>query len=128
MRISGRGEPGAGGARSGDLYLRVKLAIHPDFRVEGGNLYYDLELAPWEAALGANVTVPTIGGSVNIKIPSGAQSGQKMRVRGRGLPTASDGAGDLYVALRIQMPTEISGEEKELWKKLSEISTFRPRD
>jgi curved DNA-binding protein len=128
LRISGRGEPGAGGAKAGDLYLRVRLAAHPEFRVEGRDLYHDLDLAPWEAALGANVAVPTLNGSVNIKIPPGAQTGQRLRVRGRGLQGPNGEAGDLYAALRIQMPREIPDAEKELWKKLAGESTFRPRD
>jgi curved DNA-binding protein len=127
LRLSGRGEPGAHGGRAGDLYLRVRLAAHPDFRVEGGDLYHDLDLAPWEAALGASVPVPTLSGSVNIKIPSGAQAGQRLRVRGRGLPSSKGEPGDLYVALRIQMPSEISEAEKEIWKKLAQESNFRPR-
>src|SRR5271170_2875782 len=85
LRISGRGEHGSGGAEAGDLYLRVRLAKHPDFDVDGHNLVYEAELAPWEAALGAEISVPTLTGRVNIKIPAGTQSGQKLRVRGRGL-------------------------------------------
>jgi curved DNA-binding protein len=127
LRLAGRGEPGSGGGPAGDLFLRVRLASHPDFRVEGGDLYHDLDLAPWEAALGANVSVPTLSDPVNIKIPSGAQAGQRLRVRGRGLPGPSGGAGDLYAVLRIQMPTAIPEAEKKLWEKLAEESKFRPR-
>jgi len=122
LRLAGRGEPGAGGGPAGDLYLRVRLASHPDFRVEGSDLYHDLDLAPWEAALGTSVPVPTLDGSVNIKIPSGAQNGQRLRVRGRGLP-----GGDLYAVVRVQMPKELSEPEKRLWEQLARESKFQPR-
>ncbi len=128
LRIAGRGEPGAGGGPSGDLYLRVRLASHPDYRVEGGDLYHDLDLAPWEAALGASVSVPTLTGPVNIKIPAGAQNGQRLRVRGRGLPDGANAAGDLYVVVRLQMPREISPAEKSLWEQLARESKFHPRN
>ena len=88
LRVAGRGEAGSGGGEAGDLYLRVRLAKHPDFEVEDHNLIYEAELAPWEAVLGAEISVPTLDGRVNIKIPAGTQSGQKLRVRGRGLPIA----------------------------------------
>ena len=127
LRVAGQGEPGTGGAPAGDLYLRVRLASHPDFRVEGGDLFHDVDLAPWEAALGTNVTVPTLHGSVNIKIPPGTQNGQRLRVRGRGLPAREGDAGDLYVIARVQMPKELSAKEKELWAELARGSTFNPR-
>ena len=77
LRLTGQGEPGMGGGPRGDLYLRVRMASHPDFRVEGGDLYYDLDLAPWEAALGAKVSVPLLSGALSIKIPPGTQNGQR---------------------------------------------------
>jgi curved DNA-binding protein len=127
LRVSGRGEPGPGGGPPGDLFLRVRLASHPDFRVEGSDLYYDLELAPWEAALGTSVPVPTLNGSVNIKIPPATQTGNRLRVRGRGLPGRDKEPGDLYVVARIQMPTEIGEREKALWEQLARESHFNPR-
>jgi len=127
LRVAGQGEPGTGGAPAGDLYLRVRLASHPDFRVEGGDLFHDVDLAPWEAALGSNVTVPTLNGTVNIKIPAGTQNGQRLRVRGRGLPAREGDAGDLYVIARVQMPKELNAKEKELWEQLARESHFNPR-
>ncbi|MGH7975109.1 MAG: DnaJ C-terminal domain-containing protein [Limisphaerales bacterium] len=124
LRIAGRGEHGSGGGESGDLYLRVRLAKHPDFEVENHNLIYEAELAPWEAALGAEISVPTLAGRVNIKIPAGTQSGQKLRVRGRGLPPS----GDLIVATKIVVPAKISDAEKKLWEQLKRESRFNPRD
>ncbi len=127
LRVSGQGEPGAGGGPPGDLYLRVRLASHPDFRVAGGDLYYDLDLAPWEAALGAKVSVPTLTGPLSIKIPPGTQTGQRLRVRARGLPGRDNEKGDLYVVPRIQMPPKIGDREKDLWEQLARESHFDPR-
>jgi curved DNA-binding protein len=117
LRIAGRGEGG------GDLYLRVRLAKHPDFEVDGHNLMHELEIAPWEAALGAEISVPTLDGGVNIKIPAGMASGQKLRVRGRGLGKT----GDLLVTTRIVVPGKISDGQKKLWEQLAHESKFNPR-
>jgi curved DNA-binding protein len=127
LRLAGRGEPGTGGGPPGDLYLQVRMASHPDFRVEGGDLYYDLDLAPWEAALGANISVPTLTGPVSIKIPPGTQNGQRLRVKSRGLPGRDSEKGDLYVVARVQVPKEISEREKGLWEQLARESRFNPR-
>jgi curved DNA-binding protein len=127
LRLSGQGEPGSGGGPRGDLYLRVRMASHPDFRVEGGDLYYDLDLAPWEAALGAKVSVPLLSGSLGIKIPPGTQNGQRLRIKERGLPGRGGEAGDLYVIARVQMPKEITEKEKALWEQLAHESHFNPR-
>ncbi len=118
LRIAGRGEAG------GDLYLRVRLAKHPDFEVDGHNLIYELELAPWEAVLGAEIAVPTLDGRLNIKIPAGTASGQKLRVRGRGLGKT----GDLLVTTKIVVPGKISDTQRKLWEQLARESKFNPRD
>jgi curved DNA-binding protein len=123
LRIAGRGEHGSGGGAAGDLYLRVRLAKHPDFEVEDHNLIHEAELAPWEAVLGAEISVPTLTGRVNIKIPAGTQSGQKLRVRGRGLPPS----GDLLVVTKIVVPAKIPDAEKKLWEQLKRESKFNPR-
>jgi curved DNA-binding protein len=128
LRVAGRGEAGAGGGEAGDLYLRVRLAKHPDFEVDDHNLIYEAELAPWEAVLGANISVPTLDGRVNIKIPPGTQNGQKLRVRGRGLPLRDGGNGDLIVVARIEVPPKISDAERKLWEQLAAESKFNPRD
>ncbi|MBC8095660.1 MAG: J domain-containing protein, partial [Akkermansiaceae bacterium] len=122
------GQAGSGGAGAGDLYLRVRLAKHPDFEVEEHNLIYEAELAPWEAVLGASISVPTLEGRVNIKIPAGTQTGQKLRVRGRGLPQRAGGSGDLMVVTRIEVPTGITDSERKLWEELGRESKFNPRD
>jgi len=127
LRIAGRGEAGSGGGTAGDLYLRVRLARHPDFEVEGRNLVYEAELAPWEAVLGTNLSVPAPDGRVNIKIPPGTQNGQKLRVRGRALPDRNGGRGDLIVVARVVVPAKVSDAEKKLWEQLSRESKFNPR-
>src|SRR5215831_10232158 len=119
LRVAGRGEAGLGGGQAGDLFLRVRLAKHPDFDVQDHNLIYQAELAPWEAVLGANISVPTLNGRVNIKIPPGTQSGQKMRVRGRGLPTRGNGNGDLIIITRVDVPTRVTEAERKLWEQLA---------
>jgi curved DNA-binding protein len=123
LRVSGRGESGSGGGENGDLYLRVRLAKHPDFEVDGHDLIHELELAPWEAALGAEIAVPTLDGRVNIKIPAGTASGQKLRVRGRGLGRN----GDLFVVTKIAVPGKLTDAQKKLWEQLAKESKFNPR-
>lgn len=127
LRLAGRGEAGAHGGATGDLFLRVRLAKHPDFEVEEHNLIYESPVAPWEAVLGANISVPTLDGRVNIKIPPGTQNGQKLRVRGRGLTQRDGGKGDLIVVMNVELPVQITDAERALWEKLSSESKFRPR-
>jgi len=110
------------------LYLRVRFAKHPDFEVEGHNLIFEAELAPWEAVLGANISVPTLNGRVNIKIPPGTHGGQKLRVRGRGLPERGGAGGDLIVVTRIEVPSTVTESERKLWEQLARESKFTPRD
>jgi curved DNA-binding protein len=127
LRVPGQGEPGEGGGPPGDLFLRVRMAGHPDFSVQGGDLYYDLDLAPWEAALGTSVSVPALNGALHIKIPPGTQNGQRLRVQGRGLPGRAGERGALFVVARVQMPREITEREKALWRQLAAESSFKPR-
>jgi len=128
LRVAGRGEAGMGGGAAGDLYLRVRLAKHPDFEVENHNLIYEAELAPWEAVLGANISVPTLNGRVNIRIPAGTQAGQKLRVRGRGLPLHGGGNGDLIVMTKVEVPSKLTDSERKLWEELARESNFKPRE
>jgi curved DNA-binding protein len=127
LRIAGRGEAGLGGAAEGDLYLRVRLAKHPEFEVEDHNLIHEANLSPWEAVLGANLAVPTLSGRVNIRIPPGTQNGQRLRLRGRGLPQRAGDPGDLIVVTRIEVPQRISDAERKLWEQLARESRFKPR-
>ena len=128
LRLAGRGEAGFGGGAPGDLLMRVRYAKHPDFRVENDELHCDVELAPWEAALGATVSVRTLHGPVQIRIPSGTQAGHRLRVRGRGMPLLNDGRGDLYCVISIQVPEKLTDREKELWEQLARESRFNPRE
>ena len=128
IRIPGKGGDGANGGTSGDLFLHVRYAAHPDFRARGSDLHYDLDLAPWEAVLGTTVSVPPLESPVKVRIPAGTNNGCQLRVRGRGLPRGRDGErGDLYVVVNVQLPPQLSDEERELWEKLGRVSRFNPR-
>jgi curved DNA-binding protein len=128
IRVPGKGHPGEAGAPAGDLYLRVRVAAHPDFEVRGSDLYHELDLAPWEAVLGAQVVVPTLDGTIKLKVPAGTSSGRELRIRGHGLPHGKSGErGDLYVVARVQVPTDITAEQRALWEKLQSVSRFDPR-
>jgi curved DNA-binding protein len=128
LRLAGRGEAGSGGGEAGDLFLRVRFAKHPDFEVDGHNLIFEAELAPWEAVLGASLAVPTLEGRVNIKIPPGTQNGQKLRVRGRGLPQRGADNGDLIVVAQVEVPARVTDAERKLWEQLARESRFNPRE
>ena len=127
IRLTGQGQQGMGGGASGNLYLRVKFAHHPDFRVQNADLYYDLELAPWEAVLGSRVDVPTLEGTASLKIPSGTTAGRHFRLIGKGLPTHAGLRGDLRVIVTLQVPDQLRPEQKLLWEQLAATSTFNPR-
>jgi curved DNA-binding protein len=128
IRVPGKGEPGARGGEPGHLFLRVRLASDPDFHVRGADLYRDLPLAPWEAVLGATVRVRGLDGEFDVKIPAGMAHGQKLRLRGRGLPKPkSEERGDFYVVAEIEIPPSPGAREKELWEELKRTSSFRPR-
>ena len=122
LKIAGRGEGG------GDLYLRVRFAKHPDFEVEGPNLICEAMIAPWEAVLGAQISVRTLAAPINIKIPPGTQDGQRLRLRGQGLPQKTGERGDLFVKIRIQVPTRVTESERALWEQLAHESNFNPRE
>jgi curved DNA-binding protein len=129
IRVPGMGNEGIGGGSPGDLYLRIRFAAHPDFRVRGADLYYSLDLAPWEAVLGARIVISTLQDRVSVKIPPGANTGQQLRVRGRGLTNGQSGEkGDLFVVINIVVPERVTEEERELWNNLSRISNFNPRN
>ncbi len=119
IRLAGQGEAGLGGGKKGDLFLRVRLARHPDFAVEGNDLVYEAVLQPWQAALGTELQVPTLEGHRRLKIPGGTQPGQRFRLRDRGLPTATAGRGNLYVVTQIAIPKDLSESERALWEKLA---------
>lgn len=127
IRLSGQGTPGRGGGPAGDLYLKVRLKKDPRFTVECHNLRTTLDLAPWEAVLGCEVSVPTLDGVVTLTVPPGISSGQTLRLKDKGLPTRAGSIGDLLVTVRIVTPKNPGEKERELWKALAETSGFEPR-
>jgi curved DNA-binding protein len=127
IRLAGQGGRGSDGARPGDLYLVIRIAPHPRYRVEGRDLYVDLPLAPWEAALGTSVAVDTPGGEAKVKVPPGTSSGRRLRLRGRGLPHYRGKAGDLFAEVKIMVPEKLSHEERQLFEQLAATSAFDPR-
>jgi curved DNA-binding protein len=127
IRLAGQGGGSRRGGQAGDLYLRVRLARHPDFTVRGSDLYYDLDLAPWEAVLGTRARIPSLDGATTLRVPEGTEAGSRLRLRGLGLPREDGSRGDLYAVARIAVPTSPSAEERSLWEKLAKTSGFRPR-
>jgi len=121
IRLAGQGEVGARGGKSGDLFLRVRLAKHPDFTVDGSDLIHEVKIAPWQAVLGSELQVPTLEGKVRLKIPAGTAGGQRFRLRERGLPGMSGKRGNLYVVAQIQVPKKISEREREIWNQLAKL-------
>lgn len=126
LRLAGKGQASPYGGHSGDLYLQMQIAPHDRYRLEGKDLFLDTPVAPWEAALGTSLQVPTLGGNVRIKVPPGTRSGQKLRLPGRGMP-AKDGAGDFYVQIQMVLPTQVSEEAKALLQQLASVCDFDPR-
>jgi curved DNA-binding protein len=121
IRLAGQGEAGERGGKSGDLFLRVRLARHPDFTVEGADLIHEVRIAPWQAVLGDQLVVPTLEGNARLKIPPGTQGGQRFRLRGRGLQGVSGSRGDLYVVVQIAIPKKLSEPEREIWEQLAQL-------
>jgi len=125
IRLPGQGMAGYGGEPAGDLYLNISFAPHEHFRADGRDIHSVLPITPWEAALGAKVSVLTLGTSVALTVNSGAQSGQKLRLRGRGLP--GNPAGDQIVELVIKMPPVDTDEKRELFERMQDTMAFDPR-
>ncbi len=126
IRLSGQGKAGMGGSKPGDLYLEIAIAPHAHYRLEDKNIFLDLPISPWEAALGGKVTVPTLAGKINLTIPAGAKSGQKMRLKGRGLPSKEPG--DQFVVLQIMTPPADSDKATQLYQQMAEELAFNPRE
>jgi curved DNA-binding protein len=128
MRVPGRGGKGTGGQPDGDLYLRIDLKPDPIFRPVEHDLYMEVPVTPWEAALGATIEVPTLEGKARLKIPPGVRAGQRLRLQGKGLPKpGGKGYGDLYAVIPIAVPPTLSAEERKLFEELSRTSRFNPR-
>ena len=126
LRLTGQGGPGHADAPAGDLFLEVEFAPHAHFRVDDRDVYVDLPLTPWEAALGATVNLPTPDGSVQLSVPPGSSAGRKLRLRGKGLPSAPPG--DLYAVLSIALPPADTAQAQEAWRELAKsFGGFDPR-
>jgi curved DNA-binding protein len=125
IRLAGQGHPGMGGGQAGDLYLEVDFKPHSLYRVEGRDLYLELPIAPWEAALGARVKVPTPDGAVDMRIPENSSNGGKLRLKGRGIPGKTPG--DLYVTLKVVQPPADSDKAKAFYQKMAGEFDFDPR-
>lgn len=126
IRLSSQGQPGAGGGGRGDLYLEVNIAPHRQYRLDGKDVELDLPVTPWEAALGASLQVPTLGGWIDMKIPPGSSSGKRFRLKGRGLP--GNPPGDQYVVLSIVAPTPETDEARALYERMREEMPLNPRE
>ncbi len=125
LRLAGQGGPGRGGGAAGDLYLEIGFLPHRRFRVEGRDIYVDLRVTPWEAALGAKVTAPTPEGPVELSVPPGSSGGRKLRLKGRGLPGTTPG--DLYVVLSIALPPADSEKAQGAYREMAKAFDFNPR-
>jgi curved DNA-binding protein len=126
LRLSGQGAAGQGGAPPGDLYLEIQILPHPLFRLDGGDIHFDLPIAPWEAALGATVTAPTPDASVQLNVPPGSSQGRKLRLKGKGLPGKVPG--DLYAVLTIALPPAASEPEQDAWRAMARaFAAYNPR-
>jgi curved DNA-binding protein len=126
LRLAGQGHPGIGGGAAGDLYLEIQFAPDPRYRIEGANVYEDVPVAPWEAALGASISVPTPSGPVEVTVPPGSQSGRKLRLKGRGIPASQPG--DLYLILDVVLPPASSERARELYQEMARDLAFNPRE
>ena len=126
VRLSGQGAEGMHGGKNGDLFLEVSFGEHPFFTPDKHDIMLTLPISPWEAALGATIPVPTLGGTVELKIPANSQTGKKMRLKGRGLSSAK-ASGDQYVTLAIMVPRPATEKDTELYSNMKEAMSFNPR-
>ena len=127
IRLAGQGGRGTEGAPSGNLYLVVRIKPHPRYRVESRDIYAELRLAPWEAALGTTVAIDTPGGEAKVKVPHGSSSGRRLRLRGKGMPNPKGKPGDFFAEVRIMVPSRLTKEERRLFEELAAVSKFDPR-
>lgn len=127
IRLAGQGGQGSGRAAAGDLYLIVRIAPHPRYRLDGRDIHVPALVTPWEAALGASIPLTTPGGEVKVKVPAGSSSGRRLRLAGEGMPSPRGKPGDLYAEVRVMLPPKLTRKERELFKELASVSTFDPR-
>jgi curved DNA-binding protein len=127
IRLSGEGGRGSGDGPAGDLYLVVRIAPHPRYRLDGRDIIVDLPVSPWEAALGATVAIRTPGGEAKVKVPPGSSTGRRLRLRGEGMPNPNGKPGDLYAEIKVAVPPKPTARERDLFQQLAAESTFDPR-
>ena len=125
IRLAGQGSSAGAQGTAGDLYIEVEFQPHPLYRIDGRDLYLDLPVAPWEAALGASVKTPTPGGTVDLRIPPGSHAGTKLRLKARGIPASTPG--DFYVVLQIALPPAVDDRSKDAYRALAQAVPFNPR-
>ena len=128
IRLIGQGKNGKNGGKSGDLFIKINVQNDKDFKLEGYDLYTDLPLSPWEAALGTRATINTIDAETKIYIPQGVQSGEKIRIPGKGYKHTNGTRGDLIAEVKVMVPKKLTSEEREIFEKLNKISNFSPRN
>ena len=126
IRLKGQGDPAPNNGKAGDLFLKIAILPHADFTLDDADILYKLTLAPWEGALGCTARVPAPGGALDVTIAPGSSSGKKLRLRGKGLGSGQT-RGDLIIRLSIAVPETLTDEERELWERLRDTSTFAPR-
>jgi curved DNA-binding protein len=127
LRLANQGNPGVGRAAAGDFYLKIDIKDNSLFSLNGRDVFLTLPITPWEAALGAEIKTPTLGGTVGLKLGAGSESGQKLRLKGRGMP-GKPTPGDQYVILQIHTPIANTDEQRGLYKKMAETMPFNPRN
>lgn len=127
IRLIGQGKPGQNGGKNGDLYIKIKIEDSKIFKLKGNDLYTDLLLTPWEAALGVKANINSMDDETSIYIPQGIQSGERIKIPGKGYQTENGKRGDLIAQIKIVVPRELTTQEKEIYEKLKEISSFNPR-
>jgi curved DNA-binding protein len=125
IRLAGQGSPGYNGAEPGDLYIKLEFIPHPDYRAEGADIYLELPVAPWEASLGASITVPSPAGALNIKLPPGSSHGKKLRIKGKGIPSKTPG--DLYITVNIVLPPADNEKARKIYEEMKSLN-FNPRE
>ena len=125
IRLSGQGAPGTGRGEAGDLFLDIDFNPHPLYRVDGKDVYLELPLTPWEAALGATINIPTPDGRVDLRIPAGTANGKRLRLKQRGIPARP--AGDLYVVARLTLPPASDDAAKDLYRRMRDEMPYNPR-
>ncbi len=127
IRLMGQGKPGENGGKSGDLLIKINIENEPKYALQGVDLYTNLYLTPWEAALGTKVEIPSIDEEVSLYVPKGIQSGEKIRIQEKGYHDGKAGRGDLVANVQIMVPNQITKEEQKLYEQLKEISNYNPR-